>query len=203
MVYIRAVRKGVIFITGRHSSRLRLYLPPRAVIIQFMDNDFNDEITKIAAARAAERAARHEPPDPAETEKEKEVHAAMEEFYSVSRRAITIYNGVTGVVKLALNRLTPDFLDLFLNIPGRLAGFSIISSTGIVIYFDEDPNIITVIGKKRKSGGQDAGKLSPAVQLMKIHYRADESGIFFRDNSGAAIEPEGLVPLFIRWVSEG
>ena len=92
---------------------------------------------------------------------------------------------------------------LFLNIPGRLAGFSIISPTGIVIFFDEDPNIITVIGKKRKSGGQDAGKLSPAVQLMKIHYRADEDGIFFRDNSGAAIEPEGLVPLFIRWVSEG
>ncbi|MCC6713567.1 MAG: hypothetical protein IT344_09420 [Candidatus Dadabacteria bacterium] len=168
-----------------------------------MDNDFNDEIMKIAAAHAAERAARHEPPDAAETEKEKTVHAAVEEFYAVSRRAITIYNGVAGASKLALNRLTPDFLDLFLNIPGRLAGFSIISSTGIVIFFDEDPDIITVIGKKRKSEGQDAGKLSPAVQLMKIHYRADESGISFRDNSGAAVDPEGLVPLFVRWVSRG
>ncbi len=61
-----------------------------------MDNEFNDEITKIAAARAAERAARHEPPEDAETEKERTVNAAMEEFYAVSRRAITIYN-VTGL----------------------------------------------------------------------------------------------------------
>ena len=168
-----------------------------------MDYDFKDEITKLAAARAAERAARHEPPDAVETEKEKTVHAAMEEFYAVSRRAITIYNEVTGAAKLALNRLTPDFLDLFLNIPGRLAGFSIISSTGIVIFFDEDPDIITVIGKKRKSEGQDPGKLAPAVQLMKIHYRTDENRIIFRDNSGAAVEPEGLLPLFVRWVSQG
>lgn len=166
-----------------------------------MDYEFRDEITKIAAARAAENAARHEQPDDAEAEKEKAVHAAMEEFYAVSRRAITIYNEVSGGVKLALNRLTPDFLDLFLNIPGRLAGFSIISPTGIVIFFDEDPGMITVIGKKRRPDGQDGGKLSPAVQLMKIHFKRDEKGITFKDNSGAAIKPEGLLPLFIRWVS--
>lgn len=166
-----------------------------------MDYEFRDEITKIAAARAAENAARHEQPDAAEAEKEKAVHAAMEEFYAVSRRAITIYNEVSGGVKLALNRLTPDFLDLFLNIPGRLAGFSIISPTGIVIFFDEDPGMITVIGKKRRPDGHDTGKLSPAVQLMKIHFKRDENGITFKDNSGAAIRPEGLVPLFIRWVS--
>jgi hypothetical protein len=167
-----------------------------------MDYEFRDEITKIAAARAAENAAGHERQDDAETEKEKTVQAAVEEFYAVSRRAITIYNEVSGGAKLALNRLTPDFLDLFLNIPGRLAGFSIISPTGIVIFFDEDPDMITIIGKKRRPDGHDAGKLSPAVQLMKIYYRKDEEKITFRDNSGSAVRPEGLVPLFIRWVSQ-
>lgn len=174
----------------------------RAIIIPSMDYEFRDEITKIAAARAAENDAHSGQPEDGETEKEKTAHAAVEEFYSVSRRAITIFNEVSGGVKLALNRLTPDFLDLFLNIPGRLAGFSIISPTGIVIFFDEDPDTITVIGKKRRPDGHDAGKLSPAVQLMKIHYRKDEDKITFRDNSGSAVRPEGLVPLLIRWVSQ-
>jgi hypothetical protein len=127
--------------------------------------------------------------------------AAIDEFYVLTRRAVTIFNAESADVRLSLQRLTPDFLDLFLSITGRRGGFSVSSPSRIAILFDEDPNGLTVIGKKRKTEKNGEGKLSAAIQLIKISFEKSGDSIVYEDNSGGALDPHGLVTLFIRWVS--
>lgn len=164
-----------------------------------MTDDFENGIREIAGSvrngKASPAGA------PALTENDKAFLAAIEEFYVLSRRAVTVFNEAAPGVRLSLQRLTPDFLDLFLSIPGRRGGFSISSPSRIVILFDEDPDTLTVIGKKRKTEEDGEGKLSPAIQLIKVTFRKEEGAIAYRDNTGGALDPKGLVTLFIRWVS--
>jgi len=163
-----------------------------------MAEDFENEIKEIA--RSAEQGGMSSRAA-AVTETDKVFLAAMEEFYVLTRRAVTIFNAESGSVRLSLQRLTPDFLDLFLSIPGRRGGFSVSSPSRIVILFDEDPSGLTVIGKKRKTEKDGEGKLSSAIQLIKIGFVSEGDAIDYRDNSGGELDPHGLVALFIRWVS--
>lgn len=164
-----------------------------------MAQDFENDIREIA------RGIQQGDAGPAGgnplTDTDKLFMSAIEEFYVLSRRAVTIFNDASTGRRLSLQRLTPDFLDLFLSIPGRRGGFSISSPSRIVILFDEDPDVLTVIGKKRKTEKNGEGKLSPAVQLIKVNFRKEGDAIAYRDNAGGSLDPGSLVTLFIRWVS--
>jgi len=164
-----------------------------------MAQDFENDIREIA------RGIQQGDAGPAGgnplTDTDKLFMSAIEEFYVLSRRAVTIFNDASTGRRLSLQRLTPDFLDLFLSIPGRRGGFSISSPSRIVILFDEDPDVLTVIGKKRKTEKNGEGKLSPAVQLIKVNFRKEGDAIAYRDNAGGPLDPGSLVTLFIRWVS--
>jgi len=70
-----------------------------------------------------------------------------------------------------------------------------------VILFDEDPDVLTVIGKKRRTEKDGEGKLSPTVQLIKINFRKEDNTITYRDNAGGTLELHSLVTLIIKWVS--
>jgi len=164
-----------------------------------MDKDFEDEIREIA--RSARKGGRSGAAVSGTGETDKLFLSAIEEFYVLSRRAVTIFNDESTGLRLSLQRLTPDFLDLFLSIPGRRGGFSVSSPSRIVILFDEDPSGLTLIGKKRKTEKDGEGKLSPAIQLIKIGFGSGDNAIVYKGNSGGAPGPGGLVALFIRWVS--
>jgi hypothetical protein len=58
-----------------------------------------------------------------------------------------------------------------------------------------------VIGKKRKTEKNGEGKLSPAIQLIKINFRKEADRITYRDNAGGPVELHNLVTLIIRWVT--
>ena len=131
-------------------------------------------------------------------ESDSEFVMVLDRLFEISEEGVRIFNLESHGMNLSIHKLSPEFLDLFLDIPGRRGGFSIVSTYRIVIIFDEDPALITVIGKHRKREG---GKLSPAIQLIKIGFLMGKEGIEFRDNSGGRVEPREVVPLFIRWVS--
>lgn len=164
-----------------------------------MDKDFEDDIREIARSTGGGDARANTAPELTDTDKS--FLAAIEEFYVLARRAVTIFNDESTGLRLSLQRLTPDFLDLFLSIPGRRGGFSVSSPSRIVILFDEDPSGLTVIGKKRKTEKDGEGKLSPAIQLIKVTFRNENGTIAYKDNSGGSLDPRDLVALFIRWVS--
>jgi len=164
-----------------------------------MAQDFENDIREIA--RGVQEGEARPAGGTQLKDTDKLFMAAIEEFYVLSRRAVTIFNDESPGRRLSLQRLTPDFLDLFLSIPGRRGGFSISSPSKIVILFDEDPDILTVIGKKRKTTKDGEGKLSPAVQLIKVNFRKEGDAIAYRDNAGGSLDPGSLVTLFVRWVS--
>lgn len=164
-----------------------------------MAQDFENEIREIARGVPEGKA----PPAGAAplTDIDKGFLAAIEEFYVLSRRAVTIFNDASPGMRLSLQRLTPDFLGLFLSIPGRRGGFSVFSPSRIVVLFDEDPNVLTVIGKKRRDEQNGEGKLSSAIQLIKVNFSKEDSAVVYKDNAGGPLDPHGLVTLLIRWVS--
>lgn len=164
-----------------------------------MAEEFDNDIREIARSLQAGEASPGG--TPALTGRDKEFLAAIEDLYVHFRRAITIFNDVSPGMRLSLQRLTPDFLDLFLSIPGRRGGFSVFSPSRIVILFDEDPNVLTVIGKRRRTEKDGEGKLSPAIQLIKINFGMQDNAITYRDNAGGPLELHSLVTLIIKWVS--
>ncbi len=164
-----------------------------------MAEEFDDDIREIA--RSVQNAKGSGADASALTDTDKAFLAAIEDLYVHFRRAITVFNEASPGMRLSLQRLTPDFLDLFLSLPGRRGGFSVFSPSRLVILFDEDPNVLTVIGKKRVAERDGAGKLSPAIQLIKINFYREVNTITYRDNAGGPVELHGLVTLIIKWVS--
>ena len=160
-----------------------------------MTDNFEEEIKNIARCSPKGKEA------PELTDTDKEFIEAIEEFYVLTRRAITYFNSASGGLKLSLQKLTPDSLDLFLDIQGRRGGFTVSSPAGIVVVFDEDPNLVTVIGRRRKSDGDGEGKLTSAIQLIKINFRKEDGVLVYRDNSGGQIYPHEIVTLLIKWLS--
>lgn len=164
-----------------------------------MNDEFKEEIKKIAlGAKAGNEAV---PGQSQDSPRDREFLRVIDEFFSCSREAVDIYNEASGAGVLSLHRLPPEFLNLFLDIPGRRGGLSIVSPRRMVILFDEDPDLVTVIGKKRNRDGSAESRLSTAVQLIKVNFTAGKDGIAYTDNSGGAVDARGLVTLFIRWVT--
>lgn len=165
-----------------------------------MTDNFSDEIKKIAGNV---RVGNSEDSQNSLSggESDREFVMVLDRFFKISEEGVHIFNRESQGMKLAIHKLSPEFFDLFLDIPGRRGGFSIVSPYRIVIIFDEDPALITVIGKQRKNEGGTLGKLSPAIQLIKIGFSTDQEEIKYRDNSGGRVKPRDIVPLFIRWVS--
>jgi hypothetical protein len=164
-----------------------------------MAEEFDDDIRERARSVESGKGVRSGAPGLTDTDKA--FLAAIEDFYVHFRRAITVFNDASPGMKLSLQRLTPDFLDLFLSIPGRRGGFSVSSPSRIVILFDEDPDVLTVIGKKRKTEKNGEGKLSAAIQLIKVNFRKEGDAVAYRDNAGGTLELHALITILIKWVS--
>lgn len=165
-----------------------------------MTEEFRDEIREIAERV---KGSIDEAPDvvPYAAQTDETYLDAVGEFFDAASRAVEIFNDVIRKRTLSLHRLNPEFFELFLGIPGRTDGFTIISPHKIVILFDDEPSILTVIGKKRNKDGAGA-VLSPSKQLIKVAFNRNSDGdIYYTDNAGGRVDPYGLTALFIRWVS--
>ncbi len=122
---------------------------------------------------------------------------AIQELYSISEKAVA--SSASSKEALTIYRLPLEFLEIFLDIPGRRAGFCVISSSKLVVFFDEDPNLITVIGKVRNKEQGHSQITSKAVQLFKISFDVIEGGFKYKDNTGGALDPGDIVDLVIKW----
>ena len=120
----------------------------------------------------------------------------LDELYSISENVIA-----SSAEALTIYKLPTEFLEMFLDIPGRRGGFCIVSPSKLVIFFDEDPNLITVIGKIRTKEGAIAQAQSKATQLLKLSFTKLGDRFEYKDNTGGVIDPAGIVEIIIKWVS--
>lgn len=119
--------------------------------------------------------------------------SVLNELYTISETALD------SLESLSIYKLPVEFLEMFLDIPGRRGGFCIVSPSKLVIFFDEDPNIITVIGKNR--GKEVAVAQTKATQLLKLSFSNIGDKYEYKDNTGGVIDPTSIVDILIKWVS--
>jgi hypothetical protein len=165
-----------------------------------MTEEFREEIREIAKRV---KGSIDEAPDvvPYAAKVDEPYLDAVGEFFDAASRAVEIFNDVIERRTLSIHRLNPEFFELFLGIPGRRDGFTIVSPHKIVILFDDESSALTVIGKKRNKDGAGA-VLSPSKQLIKVTFNKNNDGkIYYTDNAGGRVDPYGLTALFIRWIS--
>jgi len=133
-----------------------------------MNKDFENEIRAIAQSN---KDRDKEPLGAVQAHSnDKNYTEVLEKLFSISEKAVNIYNSNTATEDLSVYKLPIEFLEMFLEIPGRRGGFCIISLTKLVIFFDEDPDLITVIGKIRNLNKNRNNTTSKATQLLKVSF---------------------------------
>lgn len=125
----------------------------------------------------------------------------LEKLFSLSEKAVTDFNSDSADKPLSVYKLPKEFLEMFLDIPGRRGGFCLISPLKIVVFFDEDPKIITVIGKSRNVDGKETGSYSRTTQLFKISFSQKGKDYEYKDNTGGVIDPHDIVSILVKWIT--
>jgi len=160
---------------------------------------FREEIIDMARERE-KRRERDEAIDSGEAIYE--AREAIDGFFSIAEAGVSAYNEGSGKRVLSTYRLPEELLTLFFNLPGKRLGFCIIGPERFVVFLDEMPNGILVLGQKKQSAGALGQVLARARQLIKITCLKSENGFIFKDNTGAALDQEDIIKHIIKWVSE-
>ena len=164
-----------------------------------MNKDFENEIRAIAQSN---KDRDKEPLGAVQAHSnDKNYTEVLEKLFSISEKAVNIYNSNTATEDLSVYKLPIEFLEMFLEIPGRRGGFCIISLTKLVIFFDEDPDLITVIGKIRNLNKNRNKITSKATQRLKVSFSNKNGKYEYKDNTGGKLNPYDIVCLLIRWVA--
>lgn len=124
----------------------------------------------------------------------------IDHLYSMSAQAVDVFNSSVESEVLSVYKLPGEFLEMFLDITGRRGGFCLISPDKTVIFFDEDPNIITVIGKSRNTTGKENAS-AKTVQLFKISISKNDKQLEYRDNTGGVLDPYDIILVLVSWVT--
>jgi hypothetical protein len=163
-----------------------------------MNSDFEDQIIAIAQSYKNQEELKS---IKLQSDSHDKVYLqAMDHLFLISQQAVNIFNSNSESEVLSAYKLPKEFLEMFLEIPGRRGGSSIISPNKIIIFFDEEPNTITVIGKIRNNQSGVSQNSVKVAQLLKATFSNKEGGFKYKDNTGGTLDPYDIVALLIKWV---
>ena len=134
-------------------------------------------------------------------EKVYDVKEAMKRLFSLAELGVKAYNEGSGERVLSIYELPEELLTLFLNLPGRRMGYCIIGTERFVVFLDEVPNQVLVLGQKKQDLGVTGQVLSKARQLIKINCLRSKDRFIFLDNTGANLNPEDVIKHIRIWIS--
>ncbi|HEX3036987.1 MAG TPA: hypothetical protein VHT73_18025 [Thermodesulfobacteriota bacterium] len=129
-----------------------------------------------------------------------EIKQTMKKLFNLVDSGVGAYNNGVGRKELSVYELPEEFLKVFLNLPGKRMGFFIIAPQKFVVFLDEKPDQVLVLGKKRQNERGVENGLTGVRQLIKITCLRSGNGLVFRDNTGATLEIEDIVMHIIRWL---
>jgi hypothetical protein len=131
-----------------------------------------------------------------------EASEAIDGLYRLAKVGVMAYNEGSDENALFIYELPEELLILFFNLPGKRIGFCIKGPERFVVFLDEPPSDVLVLGQKRQTIGVIGQVLTRARQLIKITCLRSGNGFIFKDNTGAALNPEDIIKHIIKWVSE-
>lgn len=164
-----------------------------------MSDDFEASIKRLAESAAAKTSDNSNKKGSA-PENDTDIKNVLEEFLKVSQKGADIYNKARNLEELKVYELPSDFLEVFLGIPGRNGGLSFVSENKLAVFFDEDPSMITVIGKMRNNKDGIQTVPNKSLKLLQISFSKSETGYLYKDNTGDRLSCEGAVAAVIGWL---
>ena len=164
-----------------------------------MSDNFETEIRKLAE-KSRNGSTETESPHRSTVEIDRDFKAVLDELLRISEEGVKIYNRSVNDDRLVVYELPPDFLEIFLSIPGRRGGLSIVSPERIVVFFDEDPDVITVIGKLRSNSSGIQVNTNKSLQLIKISFSKTGMEYEYRDNTGRPLDPQDIIAVIMGWL---
>ncbi len=174
----------------------------RGVIRRKIMAEFQDEIRSIAKEKRQKRQEKDERiMNMTDIENVYEVKEAMQRLFSLAELGVKVYNEGMGERLLSIYELPEEFLTLFLNLSGRRMAFCIIGPERFVVFLDEVPNKVLVLGQRKQGLGVTGQVLSKAKQLIKINCLRSKDRFIFLDNTGANLNPEEVIKQIIIWIS--
>jgi len=159
--------------------------------------DFEKEIKNLAKEKIKSPAGGM--PSETEADGRREIKEVMKIFLDITGLGIGIYNQGLANGRLSIYELTEELLTLFLNLHGKRLGFCLVAEGKFVVFLDEAPNQMVVLGQKRQLFGAGENVLTKARQLIKIAFEKADGGYVFKDNTGSRLDPEEVVLHIINW----
>ena len=126
--------------------------------------------------------------------------SVLKEFSEVSKKGADIYNKSVNRDYLKVYELPADFLEIFLGISGRRGGLAVVSDSKLAVFFDEEPDLITVIGKIRSNQGGLQADFNKSLKLLQLGFSRAESGYIYKDNTGSTLSSEDAVAVIFGWL---
>ncbi|MGH7806795.1 MAG: hypothetical protein ACRENT_01745 [Thermodesulfobacteriota bacterium] len=159
--------------------------------------DFEKEIKNLAKEKIKSSAGGM--PSETEADGRREIKEVMKIFLDIAGSGVRIYNQGLADGRLSIYELTEELLTLFLNLHGKRLGFCLVAEGKFVVFLDEAPNQMVVLGQKRQLFGAGENVLTKARQLIKIAFEKADGGYVFKDNTGSRLDPEEVVLHIIKW----
>lgn len=128
-----------------------------------------------------------------------EIKQAMRKLFNLVDSGVKAYNKGLGERGLSVYKLPEEFLKMFFNLPDERTGFCIIAPQKFVVFLDEKPDQVLVLGKRMQNEKGAQNGLIGARQLIKIACIRSGDDLVFRDNTGSVLEIEDIVTHILRW----
>ncbi len=164
-----------------------------------MTDDFEAEIKRLAQ-KFGKGVAKQTKQGATVRESDVDFKAVIREFQKAARKGADIFNDSVNEESLVVYELPAEFLEIFLGISGRRGGLAIAAPQRLAVFFDEDPNLITVIGKLRSNDSGVHTNVNKSLQLIKISFSSSDNGYVFKDNTGKPLDSEGIISVIIGWL---
>ena len=164
-----------------------------------MAEDFEREIRELAE-KSLKRHKQTKRQDGRRHESDADFRTVLDEFLRISNAGAKVYNDSVKEKALTVYELPAEFLEIFLGIQGRRGGLAIAAPQRLAIFFDEDPDVITIIGKIRNNHGKVQVSVNKSLQLLKISFTKTDSGFEYSDNTGKPLDSEGIISIIIGWL---
>jgi len=160
--------------------------------------NFKEAIMGIAKGR--ESAYSKTKTEALSNEIETRIHEVIEILFKQTELGVRIYNEESDNFKLSIFRLPKEFITIFLNIPSDRIGFCLTSEEKFVLFLEESPDKILILGKKIPKEENREFALNRAIQLIKLQYEKVGDRFAFKDNTGSVVDRKEIIIHIIKWL---
>lgn len=131
---------------------------------------------------------------------ESAIQEVMNILYRQVESAVSVYNEESRNDELSLYKFHEKIAQLLMGVNECSSSFCVISQNRFVVFLEDNPDHVVVVGKDIKKNGTKENLLSRARQLIRLSFEKAEGEYLYRDNTSARIDSREVIVLIINWL---